>query len=116
MNKIYLWIGLFNKTEEEYWEYFYSKNGIPQFYRDVGFDWLDEDFIGYYLNKDSNELKTVIENTPESGLYDVMLEACVNKGIKQANAMFYYTGDDIKNIDENKIYNGLKYIGMFDWE
>jgi hypothetical protein len=115
MDKIYLWVGLIN-TEEDYWNYFKSKNGIPQFCLDTGLDWLDEDFIGYYYNKDSNELKMAIENTPESGLYDIMLKACIDKGIKQANAMFYYTGDDIQNIDEDKKYNGLNYIGVFDWE
>jgi hypothetical protein len=116
MDKIYLWLGLTKKTEEEYWNYFYTKNGTPQFCLDVGLNWLDEDFMGYYYNKDTNDLKTAIENTPESGLYDIMYTACIDKNIKQANAMFYYTGDDIKIIDENKKYNDLIFIGIFEWE
>jgi hypothetical protein len=29
--------------------------------------------------------------------------------------MFYYTGDDIKTLDETKKYNDLTFIGVFDW-
>jgi hypothetical protein len=116
MDKIYLWIGFTNKTEEEYWNYFQSEDGISRFCLDVGLEWFDQDFMGYYYNKDSHEIKTAIENTPESALYDSMLQACREKGIQQANAMFYYTGDDIEAIDENKKYNDLTFVGVFDWE
>jgi hypothetical protein len=42
MDKIYLWIGLTNKTEEEYWNYFYQKGEKPQFCFDAGLEYLME--------------------------------------------------------------------------
>lgn len=116
MDKIFLWLGFTSKSEKEYWDYFSQNNGIAQFCGDVGLEWLDEDFIGYYYNKDSDNLRTAIENTPDSSLYDIMYNLCISKGIKTANAMFYYTGDNISPIDETKKYNDLTYIGVFDWE
>jgi hypothetical protein len=94
LNNIYLWLGLTKKTEEEYWNCF-SKKMKPHSSA-LMLDWLDEDFIGYYYNKNTNDLETAIENTLESGLYDIMYKVCMDKNIKQANAMFYYTGDDIE--------------------
>jgi hypothetical protein len=61
MNKIYLWLGLTTKTEEEYWNYFYI---TPQFCLDVGLDWLDEDFMGYYYSKNTNDLKRQLKIRP----------------------------------------------------
>ncbi|MDR1284800.1 MAG: immunity 22 family protein [Campylobacteraceae bacterium] len=57
-----------------------------------------------------------MENTPESALYDNMYKACIDKNINQANAMFYYTGDDIESLDEDKKYNDLTFIGVFEWK
>jgi hypothetical protein len=115
MDKIYLWLGFTSKSEEEYWNYFSQGDKIPQFCLDTGLEWLDEDFMGYYYNKYSDDLRTAIENTPESSLYDTIYNLCINKGVKKANAMFYYTGDDIKTLDETKKYNDLTFIGVFDW-
>ena len=116
MNKIYLWLGFTTKSEEEYWDYFSDNDGTPQFCIDTNLDWLDQDFMGYYYNADSDNLQNTVENTPESGLYEVMLEAASKKKISKANAMFYYTGDDIVSVDENKTYNDLIFVGVFDWE
>ncbi|MDR2904520.1 MAG: immunity 22 family protein [Helicobacteraceae bacterium] len=115
MNKIFLWVGFTSKSEQEYWDYFSPKNGQPQFCFDTDLDWLDEDFMGYYYSNDTDDLKIAIENTPESGLYDIMYDSCISKGIKKANAMFYYTGNDIDVINENRKYNDLTFIGVFDW-
>ena len=116
MDKIYVWIGFTTKSEKEYWDYFSQEDGKPQFCIDTGVDWLDEDFMGYYYSTDSEDLREAVENTPESGLYDTIYEDCINKGIENANAMFYYTGDEIEKIDENKKYNDLTFIGVYDWE
>jgi hypothetical protein len=45
-----------------------------------------------------------------------MYKACIDKNINQANAMFYYTGDDIESLDEDKKYNDLTFIGVFEWK
>lgn len=116
MNKIYLWLGFTTKSEKEYWDYFSDDNGTPQFCLDTGLDWLDQDFMGYYYNEVSQDLRTAIENTPESGLFDSMYDTSVKKGIDKVNAMFYYTGDEIQSLNENRKYNDLIFIGVFDWE
>jgi hypothetical protein len=115
MDKIFLWLGFTPKSEKEYWDYFAQSDGTPLFCLDTGLEWLDEDFMGYYYNRESDDLRTAIENTPESGLYDAMYDLCISKGITKANAMFYYTGSDIDTLDETIKYNDLTFIGVFDW-
>lgn len=118
MNKIYIWIGATLKNEDDYWNYFYTPifDDMSQFCLDVGLSWLDEDFMGYYYNKHSDSLQEAIENTPESGLYGSITEVCISMGITKANAMFYYTGNDIITVDPTRKYNDLNYIGVFDWK
>jgi len=115
MDKIYLWLGLTSKSEKEYWDYFSKNVELPQFCIDTGLEWIDDDFMGYYYSKDTDDIRTAIENTPESDHFETIYNLCVSKGIEKANAMFYYTGSDIEKIDENRKYNDLTFIGVFDW-
>lgn len=114
---LHIWIGLTDISEKGYWDYFDDSDGLPIFCQEVGLDWLDQDFMGYYfdLNKERN-LDFIIQKTPESGFYEIIKNDCIKKGVLNANAMFYYWGMDLLNIDKDITYNTLKYIGSYKWE
>lgn len=114
--KLHFWVGLTQLSEQRYWDYFDASHGLPQFCKDIGLEWLDQDFMGYYFNQQNTDLKLIIENTPEPDHYQVMLEDCIEKGLNKANAMFYYWGDESILVDQNKKYNTLTYIGNYDWD
>ena len=133
MDKIHIWIGVFTETEKEYWDYFdqsqayvFDKNGkerdendriFSNFSKDIGLinEMYDPDFIGNYYNKNSDDLDTAINETPDSSLYNIIKETCIKKGINKANAVFYYTDGELKIKEPDMKYNGLTYIGCFDW-
>lgn len=132
MDKIHIWIGLFLKSEHEYWNYFdqskayaFDENGrerneterqYSQFSKDIGEPTMyDPDFIGIYYNGTSNDLDLAIEATPDSGLYESIKEHCLEMGIESANAMFYYTDSELTLTRPERKYNELTYIGCFDW-
>jgi len=84
-------------------DYFDDSNGLPKFCKEVGLDWLDQNFMGYYYDERSNDVRSLIDDTPEPDHHDKMLKGCLDKGIKDANAMFYYWGDDLIKIDKDII-------------
>lgn len=71
--------------------------------------------MGYYYNKDSDDLREAVESTPESALYGTFYEDCLKKGIERANALFIIQ-EMKKSVNENKKYNDLTFIGVYDWE
>ncbi|WP_289064368.1 immunity 22 family protein [uncultured Zobellia sp.] len=114
MDKINIWIGFTEKSEEEFYDYFnLEKESSCGFCMDIGEDPYDEDFIGIYYDKENGNINDAIEDTPDSGLYSTIKEICKLKKIDKANAMFYYT--DALDINPDKQYNSLIYIGQFDW-
>ncbi|MEL4445332.1 immunity 22 family protein [Acinetobacter baumannii] len=114
--KLHLWLALTEISEQEYWDYFDDSEGLPNFCKEVGLDWLDQDFMGYYFDKEVDDLKFIIEETPEPEYHEKMLKDCLEKGINKANAMFYYWGDDPIKVSKDKKYNTLTYIGEYEWD
>lgn len=114
MDKINIWIGLTDKSEEDFYDYFNSeKDTTCGFCLDIGEESYDEDFIGIHYDSENTDLDKIIDETPDSGLYSVLKQICKSKGINKANAMFYYTED--LDIDRSIKYNSLTHIGEFDW-
>ena len=128
----YLWIGITDKSEEDYNKYFeidYSIEDIDdpdykpcQFCKDIGEKWYDEDFI---IMNSPLEKEIDIEDfikTEYSGVdkqeYEKILNKCMKLNILKANALISYSVSDDKNDlldipNKNIYFNGLKYIGCF---
>jgi len=113
MDKINIWIGQTEKSLKDFNKYFDLSNDLCDFCKDIGEEWYDEDLIGVYFNSKCNNLNAAIEETPDSSLYTEIKNICLSKDITTANAMFYYS--DELEIDKDKKYNSLIYIGQFDW-
>ncbi|MFI8147066.1 immunity 22 family protein [Acinetobacter sp. ABJ_C5_2] len=113
--KIHLWLGLTEINEQEYWCYFDDSKELPKFCKEVGLDWLDQDFMGYYFDKELDDLKFIIEETPDPDHHEKIIKDCLKKGINKANAMFYYWGGDPIKVSRDKKYNTLTYIGEYEW-
>lgn len=132
MSKIHVWIGLTEKTQKKFNQYFDQKNAflfdsqgneknpseitLSQFSKDLGKSTsFDEDFLTIYYNPDSDDLNLALEELADVDSPKLLIEACDAKGITKANAMFFYTDAEIHIPDPNKKYNDLTYIGVFDW-
>lgn len=123
-NKIHLWIGTSNKTEEEYRQYFefdYLSEGdfdkLCQFCKDIGKRWYDEDFMGIIPRFEKEiTLDEILEHSStDPAEWESIKTICRNYGIEKANAIFWYADGELtipKPYKEE--YNGLKYIGMFE--
>ena len=42
-----------------------------------------------------------------------ILDECAKRGLIQANAVFYYADPTQEIHEQNKLYNGLIYLGLF---
>jgi hypothetical protein len=128
MKKIHIWIGNFQKTEDDFNKYFeldYSTEGdfddpeykICEFCKDINQKWYDEDFIGVLpLYEKEISVMDILKNIPiNANEINNVIDECNTLGIKTTNAIFYLTDADIiinKPYKEN--YNGLKYVGLYN--
>jgi hypothetical protein len=107
-DKIHLWIGVSDKNEEEYLNYFqldYSVEGdfdnpnykLCQFCKDIGTLWYDEDFIGIIprWEKEIELDKILKESSIDKKEWDKIKEICNGYGIKKGNAIFWYADADL---------------------
>ena len=131
MSKIHIWVGLTDTSKTEFDKYFDQQNSFlidpktnetkdetelvfSNFFTDLDREEMfDEDFLSIVFNEDSN-LETLLEEV-QLDIDEDLLEICNEKGIKNANAMFFYTDSELEVIDKIKKYNDLTYIGVFDW-
>lgn len=125
--RIHLWIGSNFFPENEYLKYFeidHSTEGdfdnpsynICGFCKDIGEVWYDEDFIGILPRKEGNipvpDLLTEAAVDPKE--YLAIIDKCLDLGIIEANALFWYQDEDlIPPTPYKDSYNSLKYIGVF---
>jgi hypothetical protein len=124
MDKIHVWIGYTSKTKEEFGEYFKineeDKNkgiGASQFDKDIGINWYDDDLIGVYKSDTADNLEQTIDEIPTSNeTLEAIKNRCKELGVDKANAMFYYTDAEIIIEDNEKLFNGIQYLGLFDNE
>lgn len=121
----HLWVGLIEKSNEEYLEYFEldyetdEESVYCQFCDDIGLDYgYDEDFIIIHrLLPQSISIKEMLIkmqflNNEEKS--KVILR-CEELGIDKINTYVFYSEPDL-NIDKERTYNGLYYLGEFSAE
>lgn len=116
MKKVHIWIGTFSKTQDEYEMYFNQENPPSQFGVDINIEEYDEDLIGIIpLLGENVEVKYLLNEVPiEEDEIPIALSKCENMKIREGNAVFYLTDSLIKIDDEEKKYNELKYIGVYN--
>lgn len=123
--KVHLWIGTTEKSEEEYAAYFeldYSvylddpTYKVCAFCKDIGQVWYDEDFLGNMpiLESAVNLDELLLESATDKSELEKIKKICADLGIEKANALLWYAdGTIVVPKPYKKSYNGLKYIGLF---
>jgi len=123
-SKVHVWVGInYDPSFDNYFELDDSgvdvddtRYKICGFCKDIAEKWYDEDWIGVVQSPVSVDLDTLLGD--ELSVSDITLadikKKCVDKGLKSANAMFYYIDALIEIKDKDKDYNSLFYIGAFD--
>lgn len=121
----HLWVGLIEKSNKEYLEYFEQDYDLDedivycQFCDDIGIDYrYDEDFIIIYrLLPQSIPVKEMLPEMPllNSKEENKVILRCEELGIDKINTYVFYSEPDL-NIDKEKTYNGLHYLGEFSAE
>jgi len=125
MSKVHVWIGISDSDDETFEKYFeldYNTDvemddplyKVCQFCVDTKTEWYDEDMIAIYKIDHLISVEEALEEIPVSK--DTLLEIntiCVGKGIKNINAMFFYTDGDLKITNTDRLFNGLVYLGEF---
>ncbi len=117
MSSIHLWIGNINISEEQYDEYFDQDEETCGFCIDIGEEEYDEDFMGAIPKYDKMlNIEDILEDTILSKEeYQKVISICEQKKLNKVNATFYYSDAELKPGNE-KMYNGLHYIGLFKSE
>lgn len=137
--RIHIWAGTSNKTEEQFYKYFDQSKFIKDYNRfktdetyarnasdfnlrsqfskaiDKQYDY-DVDWITVYFSRKKMSIQAAIEELPiwndqtEVAIY----QACVDKGISNVNAILCYA--DAELIIDKPIgnYNDMIYIGCFN--
>ena len=117
MKKVHIWIGTTSKNEDEFDRYFDQNNDLCQFCKDAGIEQYDEDFIGIIpVFESETDICDILAEVPiDEKCIDLAVSNSTKLGIEKANAVFYLTDSSV-SIEgyEDKLYNDLKYIGMFD--
>jgi hypothetical protein len=117
MKKVHIWIGTTSKNENEFDQYFDQNNDLCQFCMDLGIEQYDEDFIGIIpLLDHETDIHDILAEVPiDEKCIDLAIDNCAKLGIQKANAVFYLTDSSVPvEGHDDKLYNGLRYIGVFD--
>lgn len=127
LEKVYLWLGITNKSEEEFNQYFeldYSTEGdfdnpnykVCGFCKDTGQLWYDEDFIGYIWFDEKLSITEILEDEApiDETEWKKIKKICKELGITKANAIIWYSDASFEISQPYKDnYCGLQYIGLF---
>jgi len=136
--RIHIWTGTSNKTEEQFYKYFdqskfikdynrfktdetYSRNAPDfnlrsQFGKAINkeFDY-DVEWITVYFSRKKMSIQAAIEELPiwndqtEVEIY----QACISKGISTVNAILCYADEELKIDKPLGNYNDMIYVGCF---
>ncbi|WP_264529310.1 immunity 22 family protein [Flavobacterium sp. N502540] len=120
LDKIFLWLGVTSKSQEQFDEYFeldYSEDidnrKICGFCKDIGKKWYDEDFIGYLRFNEELTVLAILKEVPISeNDKNKVLDNCKDLGIEFVNSVYWYSGE-IEVPSKDKKYNELFYIGEY---
>ena len=121
MTKIHVWAGITSQNKHDFTRYFEINHadrdtgiGASQFDKDIHIKWYDDDLIGVYYSSET-ELDTALDELPTSqNSLTSIREKCLELGVTEANALFYYEDAELSITEPNKKYNELTYIGVFD--
>ncbi|SMC94741.1 immunity 22 family protein [Pedobacter nyackensis] len=137
--RIHIWAGTSNKTQEQFYKYFdqnkfikdnhrfktdeaYARNTPDfnlrsQFSKDINKQYdYDVDWITIYYSRKRISIQTAIEELPiwndqtEVDIY----QACVSKGISTVNVILGYADDELIIDKPLENYNDMLYIGSFN--
>ncbi|MEJ5091262.1 hypothetical protein GEO21_14570 [Sphingobacterium faecium] len=137
--RIHIWTGTSNKTEEQFYKYFDQSKFIKDYHRfktdetygrnapdlnlrsqfskaiDKQYDY-DVDWITVYYSRKKMSVQAAIEELPiwndqtEVEIY----QACVDKGISTVNAILSYADAELIIDKPLGNYNDMTYIGSFN--
>lgn len=131
---VHVWIGTTEQSEdafmayfacaEDYWDNWEDKDQeepTPEatgcgFCMDLGEAYLyDEDLLYCQYESQSKPVDNIVKDLPlstdEAGR--AILAACIAHGITRANAVFSYADPTQQVQDTERLYNGLRYLGLF---
>lgn len=118
----HLWVGNILVDETEYLKYFeqydLEDDEYCEFARDIGLDEeeYDEDYIILFPLLENpisvEELLSVAVPFEDQHEMEKAIKMCHEKGIDKINTFVFYS-DPTLHFDNNKIFNGLIYIGEF---
>ncbi|AIM36452.1 immunity 22 family protein [Sphingobacterium sp. SG20118] len=137
--RIHIWTGTSNKTDEQFYKYFDQSKFIKDYHRfktdetysrnapdfnlrsqfskaiDKQYDY-DVDWITIYYSRKRMSIQAAIEELPiwndqtEVEIY----QACVSKGISTVNAILCYADEELKIDKPLENYNDMIYVGSFN--
>ncbi|MDR3058483.1 MAG: immunity 22 family protein [Prevotella sp.] len=134
MKRIHIWLGQFDKKKDfddyldqsaylKAWAKYDNeesgdiKEPSPElrakFCKEIGLDTYDEDFIIIKYNSVNSDIKQLISLIPANA--NKLLESCKRKGIFQANALIYYSDNNLSELDAEKTQE-MSYLGCFEEE
>jgi len=137
--RIHIWAGMSNKTEEQFYKYFDQSKFLKdnhrfntdetyprdtpdfnlrsQFSKAIGKQYdYDAEWITIYYSRKRISIQAAIEELP---IWDDQTEvdiyqACVSKGLSTVNVILCYA-DDALNMDKPlENYNDMSYVGSFN--
>ena len=123
--RVHIWVG--NNFDINFHKYFELDNSLDKdiydddyqvcgFCKDIGEKIYLEDLFGVVQNETKLDIRSLLIEVP--GISDLVLseiiEVCNKKEISEANAMFYYANPNLSIKKNDKLYNKLAYIGLFD--
>ncbi|MBB5620931.1 hypothetical protein HDE69_001984 [Pedobacter cryoconitis] len=123
--KIHVWAGTTDKTEEQFDKYFdqskfIKDNSDPnqrsQFGKDLNLEKAyDENWITVYHSRKRISIQSAIEELPiwDDQLEVAIYQAGVKKGVPLVNAIISYADDQLTIEKPLNSYNNLVYLGSF---
>lgn len=114
MNKIKIWLGIFQGNSKEYLLYFEEETEC-NFNKDIQEIEYDPDFIGIIplFDKFLNIEELVKETPLGKKSREELVRQCHKMGINYGNAIFFYSGDT-RDIEIGEIFNQLVYVGEYN--
>ena len=130
-SQLHLWVGKTLKSQQDFDKYFDQTNAfmfdldgrekseeeiiLSQFSIEIEKQAsFDEDFLSIYYGGVNYNLDEALVEVQDSDDFEKMKKACEEKGVIEANAMFFYTDSELNISNDKKKYNDLTYIGKFN--
>jgi hypothetical protein len=128
---VHVWVGVTEQTANEFGKYFAYSESYWDIFEDDDLNiestgcafcvdlntcyLYDEDLLFYHHAGQTLPIAELIKELPLSTEMAELniLDECSKRGLIQANAVFYYADPTQEIHEQNKLYNGLIYLGLF---